>query len=99
MIVVSGRVRVREGVLKKLRPAMEAMVAASRRDEGCIEYHLGPDLSDPDAFLVLEKWESWEALEAHLSSPYLKAWRATLMGAGLISRDMVAADERDVKVI
>ncbi len=99
MIVVSGRIVVKEGALKKLRPVMQAMLAASRAEPGCIEYHYGPDLSDPDAFLVIEKWDSWDALNAHFEKPHLKAWRAALAGAGLVSRTMWAADERDVKEV
>lgn len=99
MIVVSGRIVVAEGALPRLRPVMEAMIKASRAEEGCIEYHYGPDLSDPNAFLVLEKWESWEAFDAHFEKPHLKAWRAALASLGLVSRSMMAADERDMKEV
>ena len=99
MIVVTGRIVVREGALRKLRPAMEAMLAASRAEPGCIEYHYGADLSDPDAFLVLEKWESWEDLDAHFERPHLKAWRAALGALGLVSRDMIAADGEDIREV
>ena len=99
MIVVSGRIVVREGALPRLRPAMEAMIKASQVEPGCIEYYYGPDMKNPDAFLVLEKWESWEALEAHFERPHLKAWRATLAGLGLVSREMRAVEERDMKEV
>lgn len=92
MIIVSGRVVVKAGALQKLRPVMQAMLSASRAEPGCIEYYYGPDMSDPNAFLVLEKWESWDALDAHFGTPHLKAWRAALNGAGLVSRELVAAD-------
>ena len=92
MIIVSGRVVVKEGALQKLRPVIQAMLSASRAEPGCIEYYYGPDISDPNAFLVLEKWESWEALDAHFETPHLKAWCAALNGAGLVSRKLVAAE-------
>lgn len=99
MIVVTGRIVVKEGALKKLRPVMEAMIAASRAEAGCIEYYYGPELTDPNAFLVLEKWDSWENLDAHFEKPHLRAWRAALGGAGLVSRTMIAADENDMKEV
>lgn len=99
MIVVSGRIVVAEGALPRLRPVMEAMVKASRAEAGCIEYYYGPDLLDANAFLVLEKWESWEDFDAHFEKPHLKAWRAALASLGLVSRDMMVADERDMKEV
>ena len=99
MIVVTGRIVVRDGALAKLRPVMQAMIAASRAEPGCIEYYYGPELTDPNAFLVLEKWESWEDLDAHFEKPHLKAWRAALHGAGMVSRDMIAADGENIKEV
>ena len=99
MIVVTGRVVVKDGALERLRPAMEAMIAASRAEAGCIDYSYGADLADPNAFLVLEKWESRAALDAHFETPHLKAWRTALNAAGLVSRDLVAADERDMEKV
>ena len=99
MIVVSGRIVVKEGALQKLRPVMEAMIKASRSEPGCIEYHYGPDMQDPNAFLVIEKWDSWDALDAHYERPHLKAWRAALAGVGLVSRQIIAGDERDMKEV
>jgi quinol monooxygenase YgiN len=99
MIIVTGRIVVREGALQKLRPAMEAMIKASRSEPGCLEYYYGTDLTNADAFIVLEKWETWEALDAHFERPHLKAWRAALAALGLVSRDMIAADEREMKEV
>ena len=99
MIIVTGRVVIKEGALKKLIPAMASMIAATRSEPGCVDYTYGPDIADPNAFLVFEKWETWEALEAHFEKPHLKAWRAALMAAGLVSRDLVAADENEMREV
>ena len=99
MIIVTGRVVMKAGAVEKLRPAMEAMIAASRKESGCVEYSYGPDIADPNAFLVLEKWENWAALEAHFQTPHLKAWRAALTEAGLVSRDLVAAEAGAMKAV
>ncbi|MDO9403208.1 MAG: antibiotic biosynthesis monooxygenase family protein [Polaromonas sp.] len=36
-----------------------------RKDEGCEEYQVYQDVSHPDKFVLLEKWVSQEALDAH----------------------------------
>jgi len=99
MIIVTGRITLKEGALKKLLPAMAGMIAESRTEKGCIDYTYGPDLSDPNAFLVYEKWANWDVLAAHYERPHLKAWRAALYAAGLVSRDMRAADETEMREV
>jgi quinol monooxygenase YgiN len=99
MIIVAGKVTLRPGALAPLKPAMKAMVATSRAEKGCLAYHYGPDMSDADSFLVLEKWESRAAFGAHLETPHLKAWRAALLGAGLVSRDLVAIDAAQAETV
>lgn len=99
MIIVTGRVTLKDGALEKLRPAMKAMMKTCREEPGCLDYSYGPDLGDPNAFLVLEKWESWEALDAHLERPHLKAWRAALNNVGLVSRELIAADDNDMRSV
>jgi quinol monooxygenase YgiN len=56
-----------------------------RREEGCVEYRAtvdiegGPDTwakFGPDTFVVIEKWESREALEAHSASAHMVAYAA-----------------------
>ncbi len=55
-----------------------------RAEEGCIEYGAAVDeptgmaiqaLAGDDAVVVVEKWESFAALEAHLAVPHMNAWR------------------------
>lgn len=99
MIIVTGRVAMEKGGVEKLREAMAAMIAASRAEPGCLEYAYGPDFSDSDSFLVLEKWESRKALDAHFETPHLRAWRAALSDAGLVSREIVAVEEKDASSV
>lgn len=41
------------------------MVAASRKEAGCLQYTLHVDKTDANAFWFYEEWESKEALAAH----------------------------------
>lgn len=61
----------------RLRPAVLA-------EAGCLEYGAAIDQPTPidaqepaggDAVVVIEKWESVAALEAHLAAPHMEAWR------------------------
>ena len=81
--IVTAKPGRREEVLKLFRANMPAVHA----EDGCIEYQPFVDAegfggfqapAGPDAFVVLETWESAEALKAHAAAPHMAAYgRAT----------------------
>jgi quinol monooxygenase YgiN len=78
------------------RPAVleifQANVPNVRAEPGCLEYTPTVDLSPalgsqtewgPDTFVVVEKWASLAALQAHFAAPHMAAYAAR-------TRDLVA---------
>jgi quinol monooxygenase YgiN len=68
-------------VLKHFRANIPAVLA----EKGCIEYAPAVDADPappiqakygPDTFVVIEKWEDMEALEAHGAAPHMAAYAA-----------------------
>ncbi len=62
-----------------------ANVPAVRAESGCIEYGAAIDAEGagrmqtpfgPDSFVVIEKWESLEALGAHAKAPHMAEYAA-----------------------
>jgi quinol monooxygenase YgiN len=60
-------------------------VPAVRAEKGCIEYDATIDTEGmgsfqtkfgPDTFVVVEKWESTDALKAHSAAPHMAAYAA-----------------------
>jgi quinol monooxygenase YgiN len=76
MLILSVNLRVPRSDQDKLRPAMEAVVNASRQEPGCLAYSYGFDLLEPDIIRVFEVYRDDEALKAHGASDHFKAWRA-----------------------
>jgi quinol monooxygenase YgiN len=74
--VITAKPGQRAAVLDKFRANIPAVLA----EEGCIEYVPVVDAPDfpavtgPDAFIVVEKWASPEALKAHAAAPHMKAY-------------------------
>ena len=69
----------RAAVLEAFHENMQAVYA----EQGCIEYQPVTDTPDigpfqaklgEDTFVVLEKWESKEALMAHAAAPHMAAY-------------------------
>ena len=87
--VVTAKPGKRESILQHFR----ANVPAVRAEKGCIEYGAALD-ADPalpiqakygaDTFVVIEKWESMDALKAHGAAPHMAAYAAKV-------KDMIAS--------
>jgi quinol monooxygenase YgiN len=51
------------------------VIAATRREHGCVRYDLTSSITEPNEFIFVEQWESREALAAHFETPHLQHWR------------------------
>ena len=43
-----------------------------KKDSGCIRYELVQDLKNPQLLIMLEEWDSQEALNSHMNSEHFK---------------------------
>src|SRR3954464_8763125 len=77
--VITAKPGKREAILQHFR----ANVPAVRAEKGCIEYGAAIDAEGAppiqtkygaDTFLVVEKWESIDALKAHAAAPHMAAY-------------------------
>ncbi len=95
MIVVIGSFRIPPSMIEVIRPVMEEMITASRREEGCIEYCYALDVLDPGLVRVSEKWRDRAALEAHFRTAHIAEWRAQSSALAISERDLIAHDTDD----
>lgn len=89
-VVILGTVRLPPERLDDARRHMAAMVAASRAEDGCLEYAYADDVLDPGLIRVSEVWRDQAALDRHAASEHIKAWRAAWPTLGLHDRRLVA---------
>lgn len=64
----------RPGKETELQRQLVALVAPTRKEEGCIQYDLHQDNGQPGRFVFFENWTSRELLDKHLASPHLTAF-------------------------
>jgi quinol monooxygenase YgiN len=85
MIHVVAIITAKPGLRDKILEAFRANVPAVHAEDGCIEYGAAIDAEGigpvqtrfgEDTFLVIEKWESPQALAAHGASPHMKEYGA-----------------------
>ena len=85
MIHVIAVITAKPGKRDAILEAFRANVPNVRAEQGCIEYGAAIDADPalpvqtkygPDTFVVIEKWESMDALKAHAAAPHMAAYAA-----------------------
>ncbi len=93
MIHVLAVITAKPGMRDKVLEIFRANVPAVRAENGCIEYGAAVDADGfgslqtkfgPDTFVVVEKWESPEALKTHAAAPHMVTYGAKV-------KDMLAS--------
>ena len=81
LAIITAQPGQRDNILAAYRDNRPAVLA----EDGCIEYTAVVDAANlpahfasfgPDTFVVVEKWESMAALQAHAVAPHMKAYGA-----------------------
>ena len=80
MLIVLGTASLGEGALEAGREALEAMIAASLQEEGCLDYAYSVDIRDPSVLRITEKWVDDAALVFHFQTPHMAAFQKALAG-------------------
>ena len=83
MIDVIASIQLRAGSLDAFLAEFHALVPSVLDEDGCISYYPARDIDtglasqqlDPHRVTVVEKWESLDALHAHLKAPHMLAYR------------------------
>ena len=85
-VIIAGTVRVPPENLAAFRPHQDAMLAASRAEDGCITYSYAVDVQDPGLIRVFEQWRDQAAIDAHFKAPHMAVWRAAGAEFGVSDR-------------
>ena len=68
--------RAREGQHLLLEAELRALVAPTRKEQGCLQYDLHSATDHPGAYLLHEVWASREDHGAHTRTPHFLRWNA-----------------------
>jgi quinol monooxygenase YgiN len=79
MIIVLVEVGVEPGAVDKVRDAVGEMEQATRNEAGCVGYAFSSDVCNPGMVRVTERWQSLDALRAHIKAPHMADFQAAVM--------------------
>jgi quinol monooxygenase YgiN len=88
MIVVVGRVETDPEKRADLIRVAQTVAAASREEEGCIDYRFFADTEADDRFVFVEEWASEEALQQHFATSHIATFLRDIQGAIVSAPDV-----------
>jgi quinol monooxygenase YgiN len=88
MINVIASIHIKEGRLSEFVEIFKSNIPNVLEEKGCIEYvptvdvptGLPPQELNENVVTVMEKWDSLEDLQAHLSAPHMLAYKDKVKG-------------------
>jgi quinol monooxygenase YgiN len=75
-VTMTVHLRARDGQEMLLEAELRALVAPTRKEEGCLVYDLHRSIDAPAAFLLHEVWATREAHTAHTRTDHFLRWNA-----------------------
>jgi quinol monooxygenase YgiN len=58
--------------VNELRAILLQLAAASRKEDGCLDYEVLQNTADPCDFTLVEEWTAESALDAHLTTAHVQ---------------------------
>jgi len=78
MIIVTATIIANPGERDEIVSKSRDLIKSTRLEPGCISYDLYMNAEDDDILLMLERWETLEALQSHSQTEHFKAFGADI---------------------
>ncbi len=79
-VIITARLTAQAGEEAAVEAACKAMVAPTRKEDGCITYILQVNEKQKGDCLFYEQWESKAALDAHSATEHMKQFSKEIAG-------------------
>jgi quinol monooxygenase YgiN len=73
-VYLTALVKCKPGNTDELKGYLELLVAASNKEEACLQYELYQSTDDDTQFIFHETWASQEGLDVHEQQPHIKTF-------------------------
>jgi quinol monooxygenase YgiN len=75
VIYVVATIQIKPGCREAFLKGAHESITETRKEKGCLSYEGHTSINDPNLYVVVERWESREHLNAHARAPHMKTWR------------------------
>ena len=80
-LTLAAHITVKTGKIDLVKAELEKLVDPTRAEDGCLQYDLHQDNKNPAHFMFVENWTTYDAWQAHMTTPHIKAYMAAVDGA------------------
>jgi quinol monooxygenase YgiN len=98
-IVVAGTFRIPVEAFDGIKPHLETVIAATRKEDGCLVYSYAVDVEDPGLIRVFEHWRDQACLDIHFQTPHMVAWQKVRMEHGFHDRQIWSYEVSETREI
>lgn len=88
MIIIAGTISFDPAAREALETGFAAMQTETLQEAGCGSYEIYNSRGDAGTVFIFEKWESEEALAAHMVSPHMAAFGGVMGAIGITGIDI-----------
>jgi quinol monooxygenase YgiN len=71
-----GIIRAKPGKSREVGRRLQALVAPTRAEPGCVAYDLHQSTDDPSVWVIIEAWRSASDLDAHIATAHMAGFLA-----------------------
>ena len=75
MIYVVATTKVKPEGREAFIKGHKACIAETHKEKGCLSYEGHVSVNNPNLYVVVERWETRDDLNAHARAPHMKVWR------------------------
>lgn len=80
-LTIVARIVAKEEKRAFVKAELMKLIPITRAEEGCINYDLHQDNTDPNVFLFFENWENRDLWQKHMENDHIAAYIAATEGA------------------
>ena len=80
-LTIIAHIKAKTDQVALVKTELYKLIDPTRKEEGCINYHLHQDNNNPEHFLFYESWTSRDLWQKHMSSPHLADYLLATEGA------------------
>ena len=88
MIVIAGYIEIDASSRDAATAAGVVMMRETAKEAGCGLYRFAWDLEFPNRMMIVEEWETDDALKAHFASPHMAAFQQAMGGFKILGRSL-----------
>ena len=71
-LTIIAHVEAKKEKLDFVKKEVLALVAPTKKEQGCLRYELNQDHENPNLFIFVEEWESHDLWQKHMNNTHLQ---------------------------